>query len=57
MNDQTCACPSRKCKVGANAIVHQGKHYCCEGCAEHHAQGQPCASTEGCKCAEGSGEG
>ncbi|MBK5540376.1 metallothionein [Pseudomonas sp. TH05] len=57
MNDQTCACPSCKCKVGANAIVHQGKHYCCEGCAEHHAQGQPCASTEGCKCAEGSGEG
>ncbi|MBB1612054.1 metallothionein [Pseudomonas protegens] len=53
MSTQTCACPACTCKLGAHAIVRHGKHYCCQACADHHAHGEPCACTEGCKCAKG----
>ncbi|MCK9799833.1 metallothionein [Pseudomonas sp. MAFF 302030] len=54
MPDSTCACPACTCKVGPNAIVRHGKQYCCMACADHHADGAPCVSHDGCKCAEGS---
>ncbi|WEK11758.1 MAG: metallothionein [Candidatus Pseudomonas colombiensis] len=54
MSDSTCACPACTCKVGPNAIVRHGKQYCCMACADHHADGAPCVSHDGCKCAEGS---
>lgn len=52
MQEQTCACPHCKCLVGQNAVIRDGKSYCCLGCANHHAKGEPCASATGCECAK-----
>ncbi|KAF0864264.1 metallothionein [Pseudomonas sp. LD120] len=54
MSNETCACLACTCKLGGgHAIVRHGKHCCCQACADHHAHGEPCASTQGCKCAQG----
>ncbi|MGA9701429.1 metallothionein [Pseudomonas sp.] len=52
MPDETCACPHCKCVLGVDAIMKDGKGYCCQGCAEHHAHGEPCAAATGCECAK-----
>ncbi|MBT2374700.1 metallothionein [Pseudomonas fluorescens] len=52
MQQQTCACPHCNCLVGNNAVMKDGKRYCCQGCADHHAHGEPCASSTGCECAK-----
>ncbi|NBA97177.1 metallothionein [Pseudomonas sp. R5(2019)] len=49
MNEQTCACPDCNCKVGNTPVVRDGKAYCCEACATHHAGGKPCVHA-GCGC-------
>ncbi|NWB89485.1 metallothionein [Pseudomonas agarici] len=53
MNEKTCDCPHCNCKVGNNPIVNAGKSYCCQACADHHRNGEPCASTaDGCQCSK-----
>ncbi|MHC8408384.1 MULTISPECIES: metallothionein [unclassified Pseudomonas] len=50
MPEKTCDCPQCSCKLGEHSIARHGKHYCCDACAHHHANGEACSS-EGCKCA------
>ncbi|VVN88334.1 metallothionein [Pseudomonas fluorescens] len=52
MANDICACKDCNCKIGEHSIVRHGKHYCCQACADHHPNGEACAST-GCKCAKG----
>lgn len=52
MNEQICACPQCKCKIGEHAVVRHGKHYCCQACADHHPNGEPCTASANCHCAE-----
>ena len=45
-----CACESCLCVVSlADAVMQDGKPYCCEACANHHPAGQGCGHT-GCAC-------
>ncbi|WP_081009937.1 metallothionein [Pseudomonas sp. RHF3.3-3] len=53
MNPQRCACNHCSCTVGANAVIRDGKAYCCQACASGHPQHQPCCKGE-CKCGEAS---
>ncbi|NWA05270.1 metallothionein [Pseudomonas gingeri] len=53
MNEKTCDCPHCNCKLGSNPIVSAGKSYCCQACADHHRNGEPCTSTAaGCQCSK-----
>lgn len=51
MNEQRCCCNHCSCTVGANAVVRDGKAYCCEACAAGHSDGEPCRMAD-CKCGE-----
>ena len=45
-----CACPSCLCIVDlSDAIMKEGKYYCCDSCANQHADGSAC-SHSGCDC-------
>ena len=45
-----CACPSCSCTVElSDAIVKDGKYYCCDNCAEGHVNGGSCVSSD-CGC-------
>lgn len=45
-----CACADCYCVVSrADAIMKDGKPYCCDACAEHHASGTKCEHA-GCTC-------
>ena len=47
-----CDCPSCECEVTAeNDVEKDGKHFCCDACADGHSDGSACCS-EGCSCAE-----
>lgn len=50
MQEKKCACQDCNCPLGETAVMKDGKGYCCQGCAEHHAHGEPCASATGCEC-------
>ncbi|MBT2800973.1 metallothionein [Halomonas sp. ISL-56] len=39
MAQQKCACPKCKCTVDSKAVEKDGKLYCCESCANGHADG------------------
>lgn len=52
MKEQTCDCPNCNCSVGTNGVERDGKHYCCQACADHHPKGQGCATSSGCKCGD-----
>ncbi|WP_201200779.1 metallothionein [Pseudomonas sp. S37] len=51
MNEQRCSCTHCSCTVDANAVVQDGKAYCCEACAKGHRNGEPCRMSD-CKCGE-----
>lgn len=51
MNEQRCACNHCSCTVGDDALMREGKAYCCEACANGHQEGEPCRMGD-CKCAE-----
>jgi hypothetical protein len=51
MKEHTCDCPSCNCKVGSHGIERDGKHYCCQACADHHPKGQAQHSS-GCHCGD-----
>jgi len=53
MNEKRCACPHCSCTVDGNALMQNGKAYCCEACAAGHRNGEPCRMGD-CKCAEAS---
>ncbi len=45
-----CSCSSCVCVVDPNnAIVKEGKYYCCQGCAEGHVNGNG-SGNSGCGC-------
>ena len=45
-----CACPSCICMVSlSDAIVKDGKQYCCDNCADGHANGSSCGDGT-CSC-------
>lgn len=50
LQEKKCACQDCNCQLGETAVMKDGKGYCCQGCAEHHAHGEPCASATGCEC-------
>ena len=52
MKEQTCDCPDCNCKVGAQWVERDWKQYCCKACADHHPDGQGCASSSGCHCGD-----
>lgn len=52
MKEHTCDCPNCNCSVGTNGVEREGKHYCCEACADHHSKGQGCAMSSSCKCGD-----
>ncbi|WP_248745995.1 metallothionein [Pseudomonas sp. MWU12-2037] len=43
--------PHCTCKVGEHAVVRH-KHYCCQACADHHPNGEPCTASAKCYCAD-----
>lgn len=46
----TCACGKCSCTVDpATAIEKDGQYYCCEACANGHADGKGCGKS-GCGC-------
>ncbi|MDH4557468.1 metallothionein [Pseudomonas sp. BN417] len=52
MNDNRCACPSCTCVVDANALIRDGKAYCCAACADRHPEGcKQCRDAE-CRCGD-----
>ena len=45
-----CACDRCSCEMSLeDAIKKDGNYYCCEACANGHADGKGCASS-GCGC-------
>ncbi|WP_176511142.1 metallothionein [Pseudomonas faucium] len=56
MNEQRCACEHCSCTVGENAVMREGKAYCCEACASGHRGGEPCRMGN-CTCAKASRPG
>lgn len=52
MKEHTCDCPKCDCKVGSQGIERDGKHYCCQACADNHPKGQACATSSGCQCGD-----
>jgi len=51
MTEQRCGCTHCSCSVDHNAVMHNGKAYCCEACASGHRNGEPCRMGD-CKCGE-----
>lgn len=52
MNEERCACPACSCVVDANALVRDGKAYCCPACAEGHPPGNEACREPDCHCGE-----
>ncbi|WP_227370749.1 metallothionein [Halomonas sp. M20] len=49
-DQQTCACPNCNCEVDTDqAVMSEGKAFCCDACATGHADGAKCTH-EGCGC-------
>ncbi len=52
MNGARCACPECTCIVDADAVVVDGKAFCCSACAEGHPADNAQCRDPDCQCGE-----
>ena len=46
-----CACESCLCVVSLeDAVLKDGKYYCCDACANGHPEGSSCCGAPACGC-------
>lgn len=50
MTNPKCACPSCNCELDNHAVQRGGQRYCCDACANGHANGEACQMGQ-CGCA------
>ncbi len=52
MSENHCACPECSCVVDANALIRDGRAYCCPACAAGHPAGHEDCRDPDCHCGE-----
>ncbi len=52
MNGTRCACPECTCVVGSDAVIREGRAFCCPACAEGHPTDDEQCRDPVCRCGE-----